>query len=260
MLSKITSPSLAMKAWFSHMNIRSVVLMRAGIAASLVALAGAVIVFTDAKIVLTSSAEEGVANASDSQPMAVPVAAPADTNALAWEQIRISSSKKGAFIAWSLVKPEEGTTFVVERSATGEMFKPVAEVSMKVTTRHFSFEDTEIPALGWTVASYRIRAHRSNGSIFVSPVKELRMIQGITDMKLNLIQPSDREVLVSAEGTSSKTPVLSLLKASGEKMSEIAFEGRNDTLKIPISGWAKGVYYFRLTDDLRELQKVLVIE
>lgn len=146
---------------------------------------------------------------------------------------------------WTTPGGSEPHHFIVERSADGEQFYPIGEVSgiaEDIRIRSYQFMDTEA---NWGLNFYRLRQQETNGDEIVSPVRKISFSQFPFDVSATP-NPAKEKLFVTLSNA-IQDGTATLLDASGKARAAKDFNLNQSSLIFELDGFEAGIFTLQVT-------------
>jgi trimeric autotransporter adhesin len=159
--------------------------------------------------------------------------------------IEIAAKNTGSrnIVNWATSDEDNGDYFILERSADGKDFKPLATVSGKGSASEYTYNDIE-PFVG--INYYRLKLVDASGKASYSKVVSALVKAGAFDVKA-YPNPVTDKLHVKIQGELGANATLSLLDVQGKTISVIKNAQTDNT--IDMSEFSSGVFFIRYIDE-----------
>lgn len=173
-------------------------------------------------------------------------------------QFEATKMNRAALLQWKVSDEINTSKYVVERSADGLSFYPIAEVaavnsSSSVQTYSFT-DDATLPGTNY----YRIAEKDLDGKSVLSTIKSLRFTSADLSIRLMPVPTYNQLVQVNISGGTAALYKASILNTVGQILKVYRLKPGNNLLDL--HGITGGVYYLKVesSDGQSELRKIVI--
>lgn len=154
-----------------------------------------------------------------------------------------------AHLLWQTATELNNAGFEIEKSLDGLSFANIGFVKGAgnlSTTKNYEFVDKNIASTNY----YRLKQLDLDGKFTYSSVVALQYNADKSFVKI-FPNPSVNQPILTIEQTENGKSVsqITIFDTNGRLMYQNPFLGNTDTLKVPITDWAKGLYMIHITRD-----------
>ena len=176
-----------------------------------------------------------------------------------------------ARLAWTDVKAANELGYAVERSPIGRDDWQTVGIVPQSTDGSYSFEEALVSSKGW---QYRLLSFDAEGNAWQSEAVELSPMGVLgsgelaaSDFALEQNAPNPASLTAGSTGIRFALPAatvvrLALYDATGREIAVLS-EGMRDagvhSVRLPLSGLAPGMYFYRLTSAAGSLSRAMVV-
>ncbi|MDE3248757.1 MAG: M36 family metallopeptidase [Bacteroidota bacterium] len=173
-------------------------------------------------------------------------------------QFEATKMNRAALLQWKVSDEINTSKYVVERSADGLSFYPIAEVAAVNSSRSvqtYSFtDDATLPGTNY----YRIAEKDMDGKSVLSTIKSLRFTSADLSIRLMPVPTYNQLVQVNISGGTAALYKASILNTVGQLLKVYRLKPGNNLLDL--HGITGGVYYLKVesSDGQSELRKIVI--
>ena len=175
---------------------------------------------------------------------------PLAINLLSFEAVK---QVKKVFLQWNTDNEVNAAKFIVERSADGNTYSAIGEVTAFNRSGVNSYNFVDPQPLGG-LNFYRLKLLNKDASFRYSPVRKINFAADTDDITVYPNPVRDDKIFIASSGNCNSAVIYD---ATGKMLKTYLLQGRNNTLDI--KGMAKGVYQLKIvTDNSVQTIKILV--